>query len=367
MDEPPPGSDIPSPFDDWDYHEAETEQSLTPPATAAVRRESLQQRTNFASTGEFILHSGPKVRVVGRTLLIHDKGKPHGVSLQLARQVHKKGFIPAWTVEPARIYIDGPETEHLYARLSEARQNVAELAETEYLIVKTGSDPNIAGLEALLRMVAESPEQFVPLTNMVAADQLDALRAVVNVGRFRLARQELASLVAASPPESKFQRWFEDNDWVFGSEYVGRLDKSRHIAPDSIIDLVFLAVDDFADIFELKRPSADVFVQPPGRKFFIPSGDLNAAFGQAVHYLAEADGMSFFNQVSRELPVYRPRVRLVIGRSNDWTDAQYRAYRDTSVAWNRVELLTYDMVLRRIDLLIRTMLRELKAKASSQA
>jgi hypothetical protein len=199
---------------------------------------------------------------------------------------------------------------------------------------------------------------------MVPADQLAALRAVVNIGRFKVARQELEALINANPPEIEFERWFLRNEWVFGTEYIGRWEKgSRHISADSIIDLMFIAIDGFADILELKRPGPDVFVQPAGRTFLVPSSDLNAAFGQAVHYLADADNNVTVNLAVRNMPLYRPRVRLVIGRCNAWADAHWKAYRDTTAAWHRIELLTYDMVLRRIDLLIATMTRELRTMA----
>lgn len=132
MDERPTPEE-PSPFDifddaaAFDYGEEATRAPEGPAVPPAVRRENLRQREHFASTGEFILHNGPKVRVVGKTLLIHKDGKPHGVNLQLARQVHQKGYIPEWGVQPATIYINGDETEELYARLAEARLNVAEL------------------------------------------------------------------------------------------------------------------------------------------------------------------------------------------------------------------------------------------------
>jgi hypothetical protein len=232
-------------------------------------------------------------------------------------------------------------------------------------MVRAGASPDIAGLAKLIASVGDNPEAYRPLTDLVGAAQLEALRAVVNLGRFATARAQLQAMVEADPPEAEFQRWFESNDWVFGSEYAGRLTKPRHISPDSQIDLMFLAVDGFADIFELKRPGADVFVMPTGR-FRQPSADLNAAFAQAVHYLAEADDMGFFNTVRRGVPVYRPRVRLVIGRSSDWDDHAWMNYRDFSSAWHRVEFLTYDMVLRRIDLLIGTLTRDLKEAARSR-
>ncbi len=363
MDERPAPEEA-SPFDVFDddsqFNDPDDATSSGESAEIAgptsVRQESLRQREHFASTGNFVLQGGPKVRVLGRTLLIHDKeGKPRGVKLQLVRQEHQKAYLPDWAIKPATIYLSREATEELYARLHEARLTVAETAETAYFVVRTGADPDITGLETLLRSVAENPAQFVPLLTMVGAERLDALRAVVNFGRFRLARQELERLIAEDPGETAFQHWFEANDWVFGTEYVRRLTKPRHISPDSIIDLMFEAVDGFVDIFELKRPSPDVFVHPAGRTYLVPSADLNAAFGQAVHYLADADNMGFFNQVAQDVPFYRPRIRLVIGRSNEWTDEHFRVYRETTTAWNRIELLTYDMVLRRIDLLIETM------------
>jgi hypothetical protein len=359
-EEPP--DDIFDGFVDEEY-DAEGEPVTAGRPPPAVRHESLQQRENFASTGRFTLYDGPKVRVTGRTLLIHGKTKGPRVRLQLVKEKRTKYIIPPYEATD-RISLDGDGVESLYSRLTEARQNLGEKAATDYFVVNT-ANPNIENLETLLRAVAENPAQFIPLTTMVGAEQLDALHAVANIGRFRRARDELAGMVEENPPESVFQKWFEDNEWVFGTEYIERLTKrSRHIAADSIIDLMFKAVDGFVDIFELKRPGPEVFVQPPGRTFLIPSGDLNAAFGQAVSYLASADAQTFINQVTRDVPMYRPRVRLVIGRSNHWTPAHYRVYRDTVTAWNRIELLTYDMVLRRIDLLIQTMTNELHKKTA---
>ena len=359
--------DEPSPFDQsTGDEESEAEASSVQAPAPAIRHESLRQRGSFASSGWFDLHVGPRMRVRAKAILIHGKTKGPRINLQIVKETRTKYLFPEWEqAKDAYIGIEGPEVEELYARLTEARQNLGVRDEGGYLVVRTGSEPDLNGLEALMRMVANNPGSFVPLTEMVATEQIDALRAVVNIGRFKKAKHELEQLIAENPPEERFQKWFEENDWVFGSEYVERLSKqNRRIAADSIIDLMFLAVDGFADIFELKRPGVPVFVQTGGRDYYIPSADLNAAFGQAVHYLNEADNNAFINQVTRDLPIYRPRVRLVIGRSNEWSDAQHRVYRETSAAWSRIELLTYDMVLKRIDLLVKTMSRELRAKAA---
>jgi hypothetical protein len=351
----------------WDYDEGPAERAAVARAPeAAVRAGTVSHRRNIATTAEFILHDGPKVRVAGKTTLIYDmERKPHHVSLQLTRLKRVTSVVPSWQILPAKLYLEGPEVEELYARLAEARLALPELADTNYMLIRTGANPDIEGLAALIDRVAEAPEQFLPLQTLVGPAQLQALRAVINIGRFAAARTQLAEMVEKNVDEHQLQKWFEDNDWVFGSEYVGRLDKPRRISPDSQIDLMFLAVDGFADIFELKRSGPDVFVRPGGRNFYQPSPDLNAAFGQAVHYLAEADSMGFFNEVRRDMPIYKPRVRLVLGRSRGWDDAMRRTYREVSAAWSRIELLTYDMVLQRIDLLIRTMSRELKAASGN--
>jgi antiviral defense system Shedu protein SduA len=363
-DEPPfPPADSFDAADFWAYNEepsgADTASGAEP---GAVRAGSVSHRRNIATTGGFVLHDGPRVRVAGKTTLVYDlERKPHGVTLQLARLERTKGF-PEWQPLPAKIHLTGPEVEDLYSRLAEARSAIQELSDTDYIVVRTGVDPNLQGLAKLIERVAQQPEQYRPLVKLVGSAQLEALRAVVNLGRFTAGRDELLAMVQTNPSEAEFQRWFEANDWVFGAEYVRRLQLPRRVSPDSQTDMMFLAVDGFADIFELKRPGAPVFVKPPGRNFYQPSPDLNAAFGQAVHYLAEADSMTLFNTVRRDMPMYRPRVRLVIGRSDTWTDDVLRYFRDVSTAWSRIELLTYDMVLRRIGLLIETMSRELNSR-----
>ena len=356
---------LPDPLEDpgnWTFDEGLDEAAVVRPQPTA-RAGTVSHRRNIATTGEIHLHDGPKVRVAAKTTLIYGTdGSPHHVSLRTSRLEKRSGFIPEWAFLPAQIYLEGAEVEELYAYISEARLAIAEVKDTDYILVRTGETPDIAGLATLIAGIGDNPEAYRPLTDLVGAAQLQALRAVVNLGRFATAKAQLQAMIDANPPEADFQRWFETNDWVFGSEYAGRLAKPRHISPDSQIDLMFLAVDGFADIFELKRPGADVFVVPNGR-FRQPSADLNAAFAQAVHYLAEADGMGFFNTVRRGMPVYRPRVRLVIGRSADWDLDAWMAYRDFSTAWQRVEFLTYDMVIRRIELLIGTLTRELKGAA----
>lgn len=86
--------------------------------------------------------------------------------------------------------------------------------------------------------------------------------------------------------ESKWQKWFETNSWILGSEFVRILDE-RSIDTKNITDFLVEAYDGFLDIIEIKRPAG-------GMKFwsntldhgnYIPSADLIKATTQALSYI----------------------------------------------------------------------------------
>jgi hypothetical protein len=72
--------------------------------------------------------------------------KPHSVTLQLVREECVKGLVPGWQTLPARVHLEGPEVQELYSRLAEARLALPELVDNEYVLIRTGADPDIKGL-----------------------------------------------------------------------------------------------------------------------------------------------------------------------------------------------------------------------------
>ena len=53
--------------------------------------------------------------------------------------------------------------------------------------------------------------------------------------------------------EDVWQKWFNNNPWVLGSEFVKVLGE-RDIDTDNISDYLMEAYDGFLDIIEIKRP-----------------------------------------------------------------------------------------------------------------
>jgi hypothetical protein len=60
-----------------------------------------------------------------------------------------------------------------------------------------------------------------------------------------------------NPLENEWQKWFQNNSWVLGSQFVRILDE-RSIDTQNISDFLMEAYDGFIDIVEIKRPSANL-------------------------------------------------------------------------------------------------------------
>jgi len=82
--------------------------------------------------------------------------------------------------------------------------------------------------------------------------------------------------------EHDWQKWFEHNDWILGSEFVKILDE-REIDTDNIADYLMQAYDGFLDIIEIKRPAKGLkfWADKKNHNNYIPSSELVKAITQA--------------------------------------------------------------------------------------
>ena len=172
-------------------------------------------------------------------------------------------------------------------------------------------------------------------------------------------------LIDRDPPERDLQRWFEDHPWIFGSEYVAREDR-RRFGIDTEGDFVMRSADDFIDLFELKKASAPVLRWDASHAAWSPTRDLAEAIGQALKYAESLDDHKMILRDRFDLPVVYPRVRVVIGRSSDWNEDQRRALRRLNAHLNGIEVLTFDQVIARADVMIGHLVASLDPDASPE-
>lgn len=80
---------------------------------------------------------------------------------------------------------------------------------------------------------------------------MDLVKTIELSARCR-AVEELEAMLAENRTEGPWQKWFESNDWVLGTEFVGVL--GRPIDVENIADFLLQAYDGFLDVVEIKRP-----------------------------------------------------------------------------------------------------------------
>lgn len=151
--------------------------------------------------------------------------------------------------------------------------------------------------------------------------------------------------------EHEWQKWFKENDWVLGSEFVKVLDE-RDVDTKNIVDYLMQAYDGFLDIIEIKRPSGDLnfWNSKKDHENWIPSFELTKAITQATKYIyeveREANNVKFFERVG-QIKTIKPRCVLIFGRSHGWDQEQCEAYRILNSSYHNLSIMTYDHVLNR--------------------
>jgi hypothetical protein len=155
------------------------------------------------------------------------------------------------------------------------------------------------------------------------------------------AEEKLARKVGKD--EEVWQQFFQDNDWLLGSEVVEILDE-RVLDEHNTVDLPVRSVDGFLDIVELKLPTPPFWTSENN-----PNAELTKALMQCIRYLNEAEKRANDYSKIKELgcDIVKPRITLVYGRSIGWTNEQHKQLRILNASFHNITILTYDHVLKR--------------------
>lgn len=164
------------------------------------------------------------------------------------------------------------------------------------------------------------------------------------------ALDEFEEAINRNYAESFWQDWFERNKWILGSEYLAILDE-RKIDTSNIADYLTKAFDGFLDVVEIKKPNGLRFwMESKDHDNYVPSADLIKAITQCQNYLYEVERESNsakFLERTNGTKIIKPRCLLVYGRSNNWNEAQQRAFRILNSSFNQISIMTYDHLLAR--------------------
>jgi len=203
-----------------------------------------------------------------------------------------------------------------------------------------------------LKALFENPEKqqlidFLVSNNVIPRDLIVALQSINRAK----AVEQFEEMLENDLVEHEWQKWFVENDWVLGSEFVRVLDE-REIDTSNISDFLMQAYDGFLDVVEIKRPEGDLkfWMDALDHGNHVPTSDLVKAITQATKYIyeveREANSVKFLERVDNVRTI-KPRCILIYGRSFDWNDKQNEAYRILNAAYHNLTILTYDHVLER--------------------
>ena len=167
-----------------------------------------------------------------------------------------------------------------------------------------------------------------------------------NPAKFR----DVKSRMGLGKDEEVWQRFFQKNDWILGSDVIELLD-TRALSEHEITDLPFKSVDGFLDIIELKLPDAKAWNSDN-----VPNAELTKAIMQCARYLRAAEVKANDHLKMKELGVeiIKPRITLLYGRSTNWSEEQREQLRILNSSLHDISILTYDHVLARAEKLVST-------------
>ncbi len=178
-------------------------------------------------------------------------------------------------------------------------------------------------------------------------DDVNNLFASVKHAKNKRALNEIDNLVINEVSEHKLEEWVKENDWVFGIEYVRRLDATK-IGLHSDADLLVESLDGFVDLIELKKSSVKpLFIHDTIHDCYYPSSPLPQVIGQTIHYLRVMEDQRLLLKSEDGLNVLKPRAKIVIGLSSAMCIKEKESLRNFNDTLHNIEILTYDEIKQR--------------------
>jgi len=187
----------------------------------------------------------------------------------------------------------------------------------------------------LMQIFSESSDELIKSIG-IAAKLID----------YKSAYKELTVMVKnTEKSEQKIQKFLEANPWMFGSEYSELLDRRNWTRDENLDFMLRRTSDSFLEIIEIKTPSeSDIFRFDSSHKSFYASAELSKVIGQVLNYIEGIDRNRDSIISKDNYDTLKIRAKIIIGRDGD--KAQQDALRSLNAHLHRIEIITFDQLLR---------------------
>ena len=336
---------------------------------AAAEVQEAHAHDNLTFLNQHRLHDGPRSIKIAQAVIVrrHEDNSYKGMYLIYEAWGRRSRSLRFQRQQRVVFDIDATSQLVEYLRQAEA---AAEVQSGAYVVLPAAEvfdnldEGQQQTFSNLLNDIARSRRVAELLaTGQISTDVVENLAAAAQHARYKAALAELDDMVSGKVTKDKrgggtsqlnehdFQKWFERHTWVFGTEYLHRLD-FRAIDPHAAVDFILETADGFFDVLELKTPSASVLVFDSSHKTWYWSTEAAKVIAQAAKYLKAIERNADRIYRDEKVLLVRPRVRAVIGRSHGWADEQHEAFRRLSATLHGIDLMTFDHVMLRAQQLV---------------
>ncbi|MCK9398523.1 MAG: DUF4263 domain-containing protein [Bacteroidales bacterium] len=201
------------------------------------------------------------------------------------------------------------------------------------LIVEALTESEIENLQASIKQTTHQKALF-NLRHLL--DLEETTNIIESIRTF----ENLAEYIAGQP-EKIFQNWIEKNIWTLGIDYIQK-HPARQIGINSESDMIMETTDGFIDLIELKRPKFDLFSFDDSHQSFFPSKELSKVLGQCMQYLKILDTYKLILEKQHKFKLLRPRIKIIVGRTNKFGDEEFEALRMLNSNLNHIQVISYD-------------------------
>lgn len=229
---------------------------------------------------------------------------------------------------------------------SEASSGIKHLIK---LTEEANSEGKLELLQVLLQSAAIKSANIEDLVSALQSSTTEVIQHIATASKlieYRRAYEHFEKLIAdCCDNETILQKHLEKNPWLFGSEYSVLLDRRKWTRDENLDFMLRRTTDEYLEVIEIKTPfSEPIMLLDKSHKSFYPSNKLSIAMGQIRKYISEIErSRSDIIAKDNEDPL-KIRARLIIGR--DGNKSHQEALRDFNSEQNKIEVLTFDQLLR---------------------
>ncbi len=240
---------------------------------------------------EFELHVTDRMRVVA-VYWIAPSSEPDRKHVNLRIEQYKKNPTDLrFPDEPVqKINLQDDDIANLISS-AKAQSVLKDSGVSDRVIVMKGeavgeilklTNRDIASITQLVASLTD--ENIQALAKRVNPEIVEKIDSAVKYIRMEKSLSWLRAKIEEDVDEAVFQKWFEENTWIFGKDYVHRVPK-RTVGLESRADLIYVSVDGFADLVELKKSvlAKSILLPDASHKTFYPSAAAHFELYVAEH------------------------------------------------------------------------------------